>query len=292
MRGYVNTSVKHVNWCMSFAYDDAALIEESNDWWLSILAHLGFAANSRGIIKKTYDAVKDTVPTIKYDETMVWGISPFCLGTVHGYAFIYQLINQYKDTQYRILIAKESSKGILELCNEAFGGERLVYVNNNQVIEAQDLRFVVNTCHCYVPHSIMNVVVPLFLRPKPTLCLAALKTTDTVNVTGVGVLNQQQVSQLNIPSRFVKVKPEDFSEMDWMSMVYNCEELLVGWNSCYFKAIMYLTSGHKCKKVHCLIVGPCSLQQYREHGKTALEYAEKCNVQSIFHIYGSPLRIE
>ncbi len=289
MRGYFNKE-KHVNWCVSFAYDNENFLPESNDWF-TLIAHLPYSSHPQKLTKQTYESVKHTSPIVKYEETLVWGINPFCLGTVHGYAFVYQLIEQFKNTDYRVLVAKDSQKGILELCTEAFK-DRLVFINNKDVVEALEFRFVVNTFHALVDHSTMNVVVPLFLRPKPTLCLAALKTTDTANVTGDGILNQQQVNQLNIPPRFVRVKPEDYSEIDWMSMVYNCEELFVGWNSCYFKAMMYLVPGHQCKKIHCLIVGPNYEVQFKQYGKEAVDYAQKCSIQTVFHIFNSRLAIE
>lgn len=213
------------------------------------------------------------------------------MGTVHGYAFIYQLIDQYKDSKLRVLLAKDSQKGILDLCEEAFGN-RLILMNSNDIVDAKELVFVKNNAHTLVEHSVMERVVPLFLKPKDRLCIACLKTTDTINITDDGILNQEQVKGLNIPTRFVQLRPEDFSEPEWISIVFNCEEMIVGWNSCFFKAIMYLVPGHKCKKIQCIIVGSNFKGQSDSYGKVAFEYTEKCNVSTIFHTYSATLKLQ
>ena len=110
MRGYFNKE-KHVNWWVSFAYDDKNLLPESNEWF-TLLAQLphtrSFASHAQTLTRQTYESVKHTPPIVKYEETLVWGINPFCLGTVHGYAFVYQLIEQFKNTDYWSSVLKHS----------------------------------------------------------------------------------------------------------------------------------------------------------------------------------------
>lgn len=261
MRAYLST-IKHVNNCVVFAFDKRGPIAASNEW-LTFLSQKPYAKEPKRLIMETFQKVRTRKPTVQFDEPMVFGMNPFFLGTIHGYTFVYQLIQQHASTCFKVLMAKEAQGGMLDLCTQVFG-PRLVLVEHDAVIETPAFHFVSNKYHTLVPQSIMKEIIPRFIKPVVSQSLVVFKSTTSANITSDGVLTEPMIDALQVPKRFLRVTPESIPETQWASMVYFCKELIVPWNSCFFKAIHYLTSGHACQKLVVLVVGPAYTGQYLE----------------------------
>lgn len=248
-------SKKHWVWHVVFAwsYPDNTIIPESN-YWAYILPYKSCAA-AQTKTNEIFQRIKNDIPCEKIDYPCVFGVSPFYAGTGHGYCFIFQLIDQYRDSDKKILMVETAQKGMLELCERVFGNERIIRIKSNTTYEISDLCFVNAKHHTFVPHTMMCRIMPFFICKTQSLSLCILKTTTTENTTNNGVLNQSQIQNLNIPERFTMIDPSSYNECEYASMIYYSNEILISWGTAFAKAAAYLIEGTNCKKVSVLVVG-------------------------------------
>lgn len=254
------------NWLCVIAWktSDNALIKESNDWFYTIGEKHPDSLASRKKILNKFEIVKGLPIKKTISEECIFGVSTFYRGTGHGYAFIFQLIHQYAESNLKILLPVGTQQGMVDLCESVFGLNRIIRIEPDTIYEIPKLAFVQNKYHAFVPKSIMDSVVPRFLKPQPSLSLCVLKTSSTENVTKSGVLTELEVKNLNIPERFQLIDPSKMNECVYASMIYYAKELLVSWGTAHFKALEYLQCGNVCKNITILVVGPVFLKQYEK----------------------------
>lgn len=197
------------------------IIPQSNDW-LSTIAHLPWTSSQLAHIYSCFHKVKTTEATLKIDDECIWGINPFFRGTVHGYAFIFKLIHDYKDSDKKVVLAKDSQSGILDLCQKAFG-DRIIYLDSKNTIRCPRFYFVQDVPHILASHEVMNTIMPLLRAPhvsQPSSSVMVLKTNQSLNISHqFGVVTEQEIKSWNIPTRFQRLFPEKMNEIDFARFI-------------------------------------------------------------------------
>jgi hypothetical protein len=276
MFAYIGSHL-NCNWCITFVYDgennDLKIVENSNDF-LFLLKNCDFNHARRITVDRAHNISNSSIIDYKFDEELIWGINPFYKGTLHGYVYVYQLLHfclKNENKTIRILLSDDCQKGIKDLYEKVLGKERCLYVkqniNKNEkgiIIKCNKFVIVENKYHVLVPYSIMDEIMPTilntFVEKNVSICL--IKTNKTQNIVNHGILNEKEIKNLKIPSRFVFIDPAKINECDWASLVYYSKEILVTWGTGHLKLLHYLPN-LKIEKLTILVVKEY-LNQYNE----------------------------
>lgn len=267
-------SKKNGIWHVVFAWThpENIIIHESN-YWAYILPFASCAV-AQAKINETFDKIKTNQAVERIDSPCVFGVSPFYSGTAHGYCFIFQLLDQFRNSNKKILLIETAQKGMFDLCEKVFGNERIIRIKSDKIYEIPDLTFVDAKYNTTVPQNLMDRIMPIFIQPAESLSLCILKTATTENTTKNGILSQSQIDNLQIPKRFTMIDPSRYNECDYASMLYHSKEILISWGTASFKGAAYLIKGNACKKLTVLVIGKQFEREYSGNNNTLKNVAD------------------
>jgi len=213
-----------------------------------------------------------------YDELVIPLITSFSTGTVHGYTGIYSILIEYinnyeKYKNYKLLVYKNSQKGILDIINKLcnlniIDKNNIIYLDGDIIYKFKSLLIIPNICHVFTnPLSIntnnfiekylLNNIYPKYKQ----ICL--LKTTNTNNITNVGVINNKHSKYLCDKYNLNFLNTNIIDEIELLNTINNCEIFVTSWGSAFLKNYIYISNN--CKKIIVLVIDQEFIKQYNNN---------------------------
>jgi len=307
-----NPSIYHIgrkigNYVLILGVDSKnhKMYKYSNEW-LHLLTDY---YKTGGCHKQHYDKIITEYQDIIYDrkgeinkshedKNVIPLSTSFSIGTVHGYAGLYCIIDQYirdkeKYKDYYLLVYINSQKGILEIINGfvecgVFDKEKIIYVLSDIPYLFKSIKFLFNRWHMYPSHIgnehnnfkidiIRKYLISAKYNVKPDedrICI--IKSSESENLTTSGIVSKSKIDDFCDKYNFNFLEPMKMNEVELINRLYNAKVFLTSWGTAYFKNHVYLS--HKCEKIYILVIGEDFKKQYhsgfvpRKYRNAKIEY--------------------
>lgn len=213
--------------------------------------------------------------TVIINENVIPLITSFSTGTIHGYTGLFYILIEYINNfelykNYKILVYKNSQKGILDIINYFIDGKNIIYLDP-EIIYRFDLMFIIPNQYHYYDNLEFNNKVSLFIHNNiinsinkktiliyPKICI--IKSSISSNLTQDGVFNNNDIIKFCTKYNLVNIEPTNYNEIEIIKIINSCEQFIVSWGTTFFKNFIYISD--KCKKIIVLIYGNVFINQY------------------------------
>jgi len=277
---YIINNIPYGNSILILAVSDNKILSLSNDW-LYLIKYAYYPNNGiyYGILNE-YNKIlllKDTNNITIIDEKVISFITAFSIGTVHGYAGIFSiLIKYFKDIenyqQYKIIVYKNSQKGILDIIEFLINKDKLIYLDSNICYKFNNMLFIENNIHNYsnevdnnvslfIENNIINNSSINFENNYNKICI--MKSSKSQNLTSDGIFHYDDIINFSNKYNINNIEPTDYNEIELIKIIYNCEIFIVSWGTSFFKNYVYISN--KCKSISVIVYGDNFIKQYNSH---------------------------
>lgn len=220
------------------------------------------------------------------NEPVILFVTSFATGTVHGYAGIMYILNEYLHKYqnksqfqgYKICIYRNSQKGILDLIYHFIDKNKIVMIDCDKLYYFKQLVIIPVPGAHHSDYFDMNFfyTTPLLDNIRQTNIsvtyydrIAIIKSVQTENVTNDGHYEINDILIFCHKNKFTLVNPIQYSEVQLIKMIGNVKQLVLSWGTACFKNYVYITD--TCKRIDVL----CHSQyrhQFREDLVTPRKY--------------------
>jgi hypothetical protein len=249
---------------------------------------LSYSNEYLSLIKKYYptDIYNNIINTYKYiinnlnnnviiNENVISFITTFSLGTNHGYGGLFYIINEYikdygKYENYKIIVYKNSQKGILEIINylkdKNIIKNDIIYIDHDIIYKFNKFLIIPNIYHRVEPEyalEISNTIEKYLLKPNFNIIherIGIIKSSLSANLTNDNVVDVNRINNFCNKNRLFFTEPTNYNEIDFINILYNCNLLVLSWGTTYFKNYYYISD--KCTKIIILVIGDSYIKEY------------------------------
>ena len=218
-------------------------------------------------------------------------ITPFSLGTVHGYtgffnAIIYYINNIELFENHKIIIYKKTQKGMMDIINhlvnkQIINSNNLIILNDNISYCFKSVHFIENKYHVFdkdLPDIISMQFIDKYIKPdrenevymnsiqlpRNLDRLLIIKGINSVNLTGDGIFLNKDIEHFKNKMKLTIVEPGIIDEIKLIHIIQSCSIFVVSWGTSFFKNFIYISD--KCKKIIVLILQNSNFyNQYLDH---------------------------
>jgi len=285
---YVDKQIRG-NWIPTIGFKENKIVTYTNDW-LYLIKH-NPSKNPRVIIADTHNRIysnilRGEIPITNIDEPVVNNITSFAPGTVHGFVGFFELIMNYikvyAATEHKLLIYKESNKGMLDivnhLCNKGIlDKSKIIYIQPNYVYKFKkiitprlanhiyrvDTPFM-DTCNNFVATSIIdNTTLEQYKQDNVNTHVCTMKTTGSNNIVKQHGFTQECVDKFCDKNNISFLNPGITNEIEVIHKIYNCEVLYASFGTSFMKNFVYISD--KCRKIVVYILKGSHYERQYEH---------------------------
>ena len=244
-------------------------------------------------------------PYIIVNENVVSFITSFSLGTVHGYTglfnnIIYYLDNIEKFKNHKIIIYRESQKGMLDIIyylvdNKVLDKDKFIFLEKNVSYYFSSVYFIENKYHIYT-NELSKLISTKFIDKyiKPHLCdtiylnsisehynlpknldkILIMKGSDSIKITDDGTFSNESITNFKNKMNLTLIEPGIIHEIALIHIIQSCSIFIVSWGTSFFKNYIYISD--KCKQIFVLILENSNFyDQYTGSYKNNLIYTYK-----------------
>lgn len=216
------------------------------------------------------------------DKDIIPLCTSFSLGTVHGYAGLYCIIDQYirdkeKYKDHYIVIYINSQKGILEIINGfvecgVLEKDKIIYVLSEIPYLFKSITFLFNRWHMYPSHIgdehnqfKIDIIQKYLVSSKYNIDpqderICIIKSSESENLTNNGIVSKSIIDKFCENYDFTFLEPMKMNEIELINRLHNAKVFVTSWGTAYFKNHVYLSD--KCEKVYILVIGEDFKNQY------------------------------
>jgi hypothetical protein len=249
------------------------------------------------------DSIKNNHNIVIIHENVIPFITSFSTGTVHGYSGLFYILMQYINNlelykKYKILVYKNSQKGILDIINYFISDKDIIYLDPENIYNFDSMLIIPNKYHTYSDLEFNNkvstfiqdnIINSLTINKKtfliyPKICI--IKSSISSNITQFGVFNNDDIINFCSKYNLVSIEPTNYNEIELIQIINSCEYFITSYGTTFLKNFIYISD--KCKKIIVLVYGDIFIKQYEEeqnlltHFKSAtIEYKIINSVEEI-----------
>lgn len=204
-------------------------------------------------------------------------ISQQCTGSVHGYAALSCMLNEYINNysiykNYKILVYSDSQQGILDIINHftdknIINKEQIIYISPNIQYLFNCIRFIPNQWRVYLP----NLKIDLFDKytinknnynflPFENDKVCIIKSSLSQNMCSHGTVNYTIIQNFCDKNNLLFLEPTKMNEIELINRVNDCRIFVTSWGTSFLKNYVYLSN--KCEKIIVFVIGPERLVEY------------------------------
>jgi hypothetical protein len=212
------------------------------------------------------------------DNDVVSFITPFSLGTVHGYtgffnAIIYYINNIDKFKDHKIAIYRKSQKGMFDIINHLINKNiidvnKIIILDDNISYCFKSMYFIENKYHVFdkdLPEMVSTQFIDKYITPDITNevymkslelpenldRLLIIKGVNSVNITGDGIFSNRDIYHFKNKMNLTHIEPGVIDEIKLIRIIQSASIFVVSWGTSFFKNFIYISD--KCKKIIVLI---------------------------------------
>ena len=244
-------------------------------------------------------------PNIIVNENIVSFITSFSLGTVHGYTglfnnIIYYLDNIEKFKNHKIIIYKQSQKGILDIIyylvdKNIISKDKLILLEKDMSYYFSSVYFIENKYHLYndeLSHLILTKFINKYIKPyhadrnyinsilessnlpKNLDRILIMKGSNSIKLTDDGTFSNESIINFKNNMNLILIEPGLINEINLIHIIQSCSMFIVSWGTSFFKNYIYISD--KCKEIIVLILeNSNSYNQYVDTYKNNLVFKYK-----------------
>lgn len=197
----------------------------------------------------------------------------FSIGTAHGYAGLFNIIDNYLKyyNNYKIIVYKESQQGILDIINKIISNDKIIYIESDIIYQFDKIYFIPNQYHDFDVNfsNRINYILNDYLIDKnyiysfPYNKLCIIKSSISENITNNGIVKQNIIDIYCKKNNYISLEPTKYNEIELINILYNCEELVVSWGTAFFKNFHYISD--RCLNIRVLVFCKHYLYEYNNH---------------------------
>ncbi|AYV80242.1 MAG: hypothetical protein Gaeavirus20_7 [Gaeavirus sp.] len=260
---------------------DDKLIAHSNDF-TSLFKNLFYQnPDPRAIV--WYDGIVDTYNYmasninlyIQIEEPVVIFIGSYwCIGATHAFSTMWCFINEYLINGYdkKILVYKNSTKGILDILIRIFGECNIIYIDDSVIYKLCDATFFVNKYHSIITPVETDKLIHKFidkylydpnlnLNPDvKTICI--IKSSISNNSTFDDVADIDDVVKYCEINNYMFVDSVNYSEIEMINIIHRAKHIKFSWGSAFFKNVSYVSD--VCESIEVFVYSVIFTNQYYE----------------------------
>ena len=224
-------------------------------------------------------------------------ITSFSLGTTHGYAGLFYMLNEYiknydKYKKYNILIYENSQQGLLDIINhfidkKIIDKNKIIYLSSNIKYLFNTIEFIPNKWHeynCEVLELIEKYIIDPDLNNSISINnrICIIKSSSSSNITYAGIVNDYYINLFSLNNNLLFLNPSKINEISLINMIYNCKIFVSSWGTAFFKNYIYISE--KCEEIIVLVIGYEFMHQYesRKLSNTLLSKYKNATIKYIF----------
>ena len=259
---YISIDIVHGNTLIySIFNDNNEFIVKGNEF-TNYLKNYYFDKNENMyvyyLIDKDYNNSIDIKDEFEYiDEDVYCFITAFSAGTTHGFSSLLDLYLQYFGNK-KIIVYKNTQKGILDLLNLFINKDLIIYLDNNTKHKFKSIEFIDIKRHIFNLNTDideLNKFISKYIKEDNILHkrIGIFKTNKTTNLTSDGTLSEYKCIKLCKINKIDRIKPEKLNEIQVIKKLRNTELYITTFGTSFTKNLFYLSD--KCKKIIVLVIG-------------------------------------
>jgi hypothetical protein len=259
----------------------------TNEWLYLLIMHYNNKINTSiatyNEIINYYNIITDSINNnhniVIIHENVIPFITSFSTGTIHGYSGLFYTLMQYINhlelyKNYKILVYKNSQKGILDIINYFISDKDIIYLDPENIYNFDSMLIIPNKYHAYSDLEFNNkvsafiqdnIINSLTINKKtfliyPKICI--IKSSISSNITQFGVFNNDDIINFCTKYNLVSIEPTNYNEIELIQIINSCEYFITSFGTTFLKNFIYISD--KCKKIIVLVYGDMFIKQYEE----------------------------
>ena len=252
------------NSSVSMAFNNKQIYRYSNDWLYLIKhqEHPMFRAIEQAYVTNRYKE-----PTANVSGKCLLVSTVFSSGTVHGYAGIFDIIEQCISSNQefdKYIVHRNAQTGIIDIIKCSLPTDKIYFIEEDTVYKIESLTLFPVTFHAFFYKDVRELnylytkICPLldniFFSKTDELDskdICVLKSSESSNLTTVGVFHKSDIEIFCLLNNLLFIEPTDYSEDVYARIIYNSQTVVFSWGSTFLKGLLYISD--ICKRVIVLI---------------------------------------
>ena len=234
---------------------------------------------------------------VNINENVIPFITSFSTGTIHGYCGLFYILMQYINNlelykAHKILVYKNSQKGILDIINFFINDKDIIYLEPETIYKFDSMIIIPNKYHTYsnsefnnkVSGFIQDNIISKSLNKKtiliyPKICI--MKSSISSNLTQDGIFNNTDIINFCTKYDLVNIEPTNYNEIELIQIMNACEYFITSWGTTFLKNLIYISD--KCKRIIVFIYGNAFINQYKNDPQVITKFKSANIEYKIIH---------
>jgi hypothetical protein len=265
------------NAILTLGISNNKILSPSNEY-LSLIKSYYPSGSMYTEIIKYYKYIIDNINN-KYiiDENVICFITTFSTGTIHGYSGLFYILIEYiknfdKYKDYKIIIYKNSQKGILDiiyyLSKNNIISNNIIIIDSDIIYNFKNMIIIPNKKHSVEndfaieisefidKYLIKNNFDEIYER------VSIIKSSISNNLTSDGIVSQEEINTFSQNNYLVSIEPTNYNEVDFINILNNVNFIVFSWGTTFFKNYYYISD--KCTNIIVVIIGESYIKQYND----------------------------
>ena len=243
---------------------------------------------------------KNKINSSYSDKKVISLVTSFSRGTVHGYAGLFCILNQYvnnfdKLKDYYIIVWRNSQRGIIDIIKEyaskgIIPSHKIIYIDSHVTYRFKSMNFIHNSWHIYPsfenqPNFKLDILRNHLIDSnkyalnfnKERICI--IKSSASTNCTASGIVEQKNIEQFCKKYKLFQLEPANLNEIELMNRIYKAKIFVTSWGTAWSKNQVYLSDN--CTDVYVLVIGELFHKQYQNIPKHRPSKLRNANIHHI-----------
>lgn len=266
--------------------DNNHIYTYSNEWLYLINSYYPDNPYYPNLINFYYNIINNKENIEIINEDVISFITCFSTGTVHGYSGLYNILSEYLNNyemykDKKILVAKNSQQGIIDIINHLFNKniidkDKIIYIDKNKIYHCHSITFIPNRFHIFEEELSIKVsnIMDRYIIPDRSdqlyydslnlpnnldkVCI--MKGTNSNNLTTDGVVPQNNIINFVSKWEITLIEPGIINEIPLIHCINQCKVFITTWGTSFLKNYIYVSD--QCEKIIVLIIGDVFIGQY------------------------------
>jgi hypothetical protein len=253
----------------------------SNEWLYLIKSYYPDGEYYNHLVSYYHNIITSKHLNYSYaDYNVIPFVTSFSKGTVHGYSGLFSILTQYLDNydiykDYKILVYLDSQQGLLDIINHfvdknIINKEQIIYVYSNIQYLFNSIKFIPNKLHTYpypAPDFKLDLIDKYIIKennylPSKNDKFCIIKSSLSVNVTNLGIVNQEIINNFCNKNNLIFVEPTHMNEIELINKLNKSRIFVTSWGTTFFKNYVYVSD--KCEKIIVMVLSDL-MDQYNHH---------------------------
>lgn len=270
-------------------------IFKKHDYHSNIYEFISFAENIKNNIIDSKNCV-----TI-YDKCFLL-ITSFSIGTSHGYAELYSLLIKYLElydkNENKIIVYKNSQKGILEIIYHIFDEKNIIMIEQNITYKFSDIIIIpfeyvnfetefTDTLNPFINKYIIKHDFNMYFEK-----VAIIKThkDDKDSISPDRSFNFNAINNYCKNNNIYLIDYNILTEIDTANIINKCRTLYLSWGTTHYKFYPYISE--LCETINIYVLWTSNYRdEYIDRKNNNLLFTQYKNAKFIHYFYDENLKI-